>query len=78
MGGWEWVIYLVASYVLSVALAPKPAKPQPVAFEDFEFPQVEEGTPQCVVFGDCWSSDWTVLAIGNYSTQAVESSGGKK
>jgi hypothetical protein len=25
-------------------------------------PMPDEGTPQCVFFGDCWTADWFVLA----------------
>jgi hypothetical protein len=24
-------------------------------------PMPDEGTPQCVFFGDCWTADWFVL-----------------
>lgn len=71
------VISLICSYVISVAMAPKQQTPQPTAFEDIDFPQAAEGTPQCVVFGDCWVNDWTVLAVGNYRTTAIKSKSGK-
>lgn len=75
-----WAIgLLVASYLIQVALMPKPEKPKPAALEDFDFPQVDEGTPQSVVFGDVWISDWHVLWFGNLRTSEVKSSsGGKK
>lgn len=69
---------LVASTLITVALAPTQQPPKPAAFEDFDFPQADEGTPQAVTFGDCWSEDWTVLAVGNYRTTAIEGEGGKK
>lgn len=72
------IILLVASIVISAALAPKVQPPAPEAFEDIDFPQAEEGTPQAVTFGDCWSEDWTVLAVGKYRTEAIERSGDKK
>lgn len=65
------IIMMVASYVISAALAPKMQPPDPTAFEDIDFPQAEEGTPQAVIFGDCWSGDWTVLAVGNYRTEPI-------
>lgn len=76
--GWEWVIYLIASVVISYSLTPKVQPRQPEAFGDIQFPQAEEGTPQCVIFGDCWSEDWTVIAVGDYRTTEVRKSGGKK
>lgn len=69
---------MVAGYTINALLAPKPTSPKPAAFEDFEFPQMEEGTPQAVIFGDCWTSDWMVLWYGNYRTSAVKSSPDKK
>lgn len=79
MMGWDTAIYLlIASFVISAALAPKQKPPPPTAFEDIQFPQAEEGTPQAVFFGDVWSSDWTVLAVGNYRTDPITKKGGKK
>lgn len=78
----EMVVYglvmMVASVLISAALAPKQVPPPPAAFEDFDFPIAEDGTPICVVFGDCWIPDWTVLAVGNYRTTAIKSKSGKK
>ena len=69
---------LIASFAIQALLTPKPEKPKPAALEDFDFPQVEEGTPQSVVFGDVWIKDWHVLWYGDLRTSAVKSSGGKK
>lgn len=69
---------LVASFVLSMIMAPTPISQKPAAFEDFEFPQADEGTPQAVYFGECWSTSWMVLGVGNYRTSAIRKSGGKK
>lgn len=74
-----WAIaILIASFLLTAALTPKPEKPKPAAFDDFDFPQFEEGTPQSVVFGDVWCSDWMVLWYGNYRTSAIKKSGSAK
>jgi hypothetical protein len=72
------IILLVASVVISAALMPKVQPPKPAAFDEFDFPQADEGTPQAVTFGDCWSEDWMVLGIGNYRTTSIEGDGGKK
>lgn len=74
-----WAIgMLIASYVIQALITPKPEKPKPAALEDFDFPQVDEGTPQSVIFGDVWVSDWHVLWYGNMRTSTVKSKGGKK
>lgn len=78
MFGWDTALYLmIASLVVSVALAPKTQPVTPVAFDEIDFPQCDEGTPQCVFFGDCWTQDWTVLTVGNYRTEPIRSEGGK-
>lgn len=77
--GWDDALYLlIASVVIQIALAPKQQPPKPTAFEDIDFPQANEGTPQAVVFGDCWTGEWMVLAVGNYSVEQVRSGGGGK
>lgn len=70
--GWESLIYLVISSVLSYALMPKAKAPEPAAFEDLDVPQIEEGTAQGVVFGDCWVKSWQVLGLGNFKTMPIK------
>ena len=71
-------LVLIASAVISYSMMPKQQFPKPEAFEDINFPQSYEGTPQCVIFGDCWSEDWMVIAVGNYRTTEIRKDGGKK
>lgn len=79
-----WAIaLLLISYTITALTAKKPAgvaDAKPAVFEDFSFPQHDEGTPQAVVFGEVWSSDWMVLYFGNLTTEAIrtKSAGGKK
>lgn len=68
---------LVGGYAVSAMTQPAPSKPKPAAFEDFDFPQAEEGTPQPVIFGDVWTEDFTVLWFGNYRTSAIKNGAGK-
>ena len=73
-------IFAIATLVVSYLLTPKQKveTPKPATLDEFDFPQIEEGTPQCVVFGDVWIPDWTVLWFGNMRTSAILSKGGKK
>lgn len=73
---WWNVFLLMSSVVLSRVFQPKPVAPKPTAFEEIDFPQFEEGAPQEVFFGDCWTESWMVLAVGNYRTSPVRSSKG--
>lgn len=72
------IALIVASIFIQAALAPKPAALEPASFDDFDFPQIDEGTPQCVFFGECWTGDWQVLATGNYRTTPVKAKSAKK
>ena len=72
------IALLIASAFITVALTPKPERPKPASLEDFDFPQIDETTPQSVVFGDVWISDWIVLWYGNLRSTAIKSKGGKK
>ncbi|WP_425317881.1 hypothetical protein [Pseudomonas nitroreducens] len=75
---WAYIAIMVVSAFVSYKNRPKSTSPKPVAYEDFDFPQFEEGTPQCVFFGDGWTEDWMVLSYGNYRTQAIKTKSGKK
>ncbi|MCY1383634.1 hypothetical protein D9M69_717790 [compost metagenome] len=62
---------------ISYMTRPKPESPKPAALADLDLPVAEEGTPQCVFFGDCWSSDWQVLSYGNFRTSKIKTKSGK-
>lgn len=67
-----YIAVLVASYFLNQVLAQRPKNNTQAATEDdWDFPQTDEGTAQCVFFGDCWTSDWQVLAYGNYRYEPI-------
>ena len=69
------LVFLVASTAVQ-ALLVKPQTVKAAAAEDFDFPQVGEGTPQAVFFGDCWTDGWFVLWYGNMRTGKIKK--GKK
>lgn len=71
-------LMMVVSYVITAAFTPKQQPPKPAGLDDMNFPQAEEGTPQCVIFGDCWVEDWTILAYGNLRTTPIKTKSGKK
>lgn len=75
----KMVIVMAVSYFINQALAKNNSPTAEAASEsDWDFPQADEGTPQCVFFGDCWTQDWQVLAYGNYATTEITRSGGGK
>lgn len=70
----QYVGVIVASYFLNRALAPKQksTRPEAATEDDWNMPQPDESTPQCVFFGDCWTADWQVLAFGNYRYSSIK------
>lgn len=62
----------VISYTISTAMIKAPADAKPASLEEFDFPQVEEDTPQPVIFGDVWMEGWNVLWYGNLRTTEVK------
>lgn len=69
---WFQLFVLIVSTYLQYANQPKPKQPKPAALSEFEFPQIDESTPQEVIFGDCWTSGWFVLGVGNFRTTPIK------
>jgi len=69
---WALVAKIVIAVVAAVASAVVATRSnsgsaqQPATFQDFDFPQWDEGTPIAYVFGDVWSEDWMVIGAGGY------------
>jgi hypothetical protein len=72
------ILVLVASALLSIALAPKPPAPKPAALDDFDAPVAQEGRPIPVVFGTVTITGSNVLWYGDLRTTPIKSDGGKK
>ena len=72
------VVMMVASYVITSTMTPGQQGPKRSTFEEFDFPQADEGVPQAVVFGDVWCPDWQVLGYGDFQVETIEAEGGKK
>lgn len=75
---WVQLIILVVSYIVSVALAPKPPVPKPAALEDFDIPLAEEGRAVPVVFGGVILKSPSVMWYGDLRTTPIQTKGGKK
>lgn len=65
------IVMIAASMVVTSVLAPTPPSQDAATLNDFDFPQIDEGTPQPIVFGDVWVSGWTVLNVGNFRTSPI-------
>ncbi|WP_307734426.1 hypothetical protein [Xanthomonas albilineans] len=71
---WVSIALILVSILYSAYMARK-NQPHAAIFEDGDFPTADEGTPQYVVFGDCWSADWCVIAWGNQRNRKVKKGG---
>jgi hypothetical protein len=71
------LIIMVASMAISYLNRPKAQKPKPAGLGDLDMPVPDEGTPQAVFFGDCWTGDWQVLSFGRFRTSKIKSKSGK-
>lgn len=72
------LVMMVASFVITALMTPKTQVPKPQAITDFQFPQSDEGVPQAVIFGDCWSPDHQILWYGNFRNSPIKTSSNKK
>lgn len=63
---------LVASYAIVAYITPEVEDAKRGTLDDFDYPQVDEGTPQAVIFGDVVTEDFHVLYYGNLRTSPVK------
>lgn len=68
---------LVVGFLLK-SLGMKKEKPKATTLDDFDVPQVQDGTPHAVVFGEGWLEGWQVLWYGNYRAKKIKAGGKKK
>jgi len=74
-----WVgIAIVASLFVSAIVMKRPPAANATTLDDFDVPQIQDGTPHAVVFGEGWIEGWQVLWYGNYRTSKIKMKGGKK
>lgn len=74
---WYYIIMLVVSLAVSLAMRPKPQNAKPPALADFSVPTAEEGRDIQVIFGEVWIDDPNVLWYGNLRTTPIKAEGGK-
>lgn len=72
------LVLMAASYAITASMTKRQPAQKPASIEDFDFPQLDEGTAQAVVFGDVWSPGWMVLWYGDYKVTPIKKKGGKK
>jgi len=74
---WPILIIAVVAIALTSLMQPKTEKPKPQTMDEGDLPKTDEGDPQVVFFGDCWTSDFQALSYGNQRTSAIKTKSGK-
>lgn len=75
---WVYIILLVISLAVSIAMRPKTQNAPPPSIEDFSVPVAEDGMDITVIFGTVWIADPNVLDYGNLRNYPpIKASGGK-
>lgn len=73
-----YLLALVVTALVSVALAPKPPEPKPASLSDIDAPTAEEGRPIPVVFGTVLIRGANVVWYGDLEAEPIKKKGGKK
>lgn len=74
---WQYLVVAVVAIALTSLIQPKMEKPKPQALDEDDLPKTDEGEPQCVFFGDCWTGDFHALSYGNQRTSPIKTKSGK-
>ncbi len=72
------MLYSAYSANKAAKAAAKSASVDPADWSSAEWPTADEGTPQAMIFGDCWSEDWFVLAVGNKRARPIQTDSADK
>lgn len=71
---WETLAIMALAGLAGQLLGPKPPKPKPAAFEDFEVPTAEEGRPLPVVYGTVRMTGPNCLWYGDLKVKEITQS----
>lgn len=72
------VAMLVASFVITALLMPKPQNAKPASLEDFDVPTAEDGREIPVLFGTRDIEAPNCVWYGDLKAKAIKKKGGKK
>lgn len=72
------LLLMAASVLITSMMVHKQKPPTPAGLEEFDIPQVEEGVPQGVLFGQGWTKGWQSLWYGDLDTVKIKAKSGKK
>lgn len=76
--GWDQIIMIAVSLLISHATRVKPPTPRPAALEEFNVPEAEDGRECAMIFGTVWIDDPNILYYGDLRNTPIKVKGGKK
>lgn len=76
-GTWYYIIVLVISLIIGIAMAPKPQNAKPPALAEFDAPTIDEGTDIQWIHGECIVADPNIGWYGNLRTTPIRTKSGK-
>jgi len=76
-GTWVYIIMLVVSLIVMVAMQPKGTTAKPPALTEFDAPTIDEGTDIQWIHGECVVADPNVGWYGNLRTTPIKTKTGK-
>lgn len=74
---WYYIIALVVSLLISVALGPKAQNAKPPALMEFDAPTIDEGADIQWIHGECNIADPSLGWYGNLRTTPIRTKTGK-
>lgn len=74
---WNLILYVVFSYI-SAWLTPKPPPPKAATKDDLKVPRATEGDEIGKLYGTRWLKSPQAAWDGDFRTEAIKASGGKK
>ncbi|MCD9097036.1 hypothetical protein [Luteimonas fraxinea] len=74
---WVYIIVMLLSIAISLAMMPKPQNAKPPALADFDAPVSEDGRDVAWLHGECWMKDPNVLWWGRLRTTPIRTKSGK-
>jgi hypothetical protein len=69
---------MLISAIIMYLLQPKIEGPKPATMEDFNVPKTQEGAEIGRAYGTNWFKDAQVVWYGDFTSEGIKASGGKK
>lgn len=78
MNVWLQIGLAILSAVVMYLLQPKIEGPKPATEKDFDIPKTQEGDEIGRLYGTYWFKDAQIVWHGDFTSEGIKASGGKK